>query len=232
MTSADKFRQFNARIRLILDGPNPPPQPDDPSDPIDYQDDCDLDFSGPLPPIIPSRAPTDATNVWTPSTPPRSRAGPSFRPLTASPASPGPEEMPPYESPSALSPVVPSPDPPLQPRRERLASEKQVKAVVTKMADISAMHKACWEAANTFEPEIEFLAGTLDGMRTLIRQSRAQRERMALWLSYRNPEQPDWEESEFWPQDGRTYRTRLDEEGREVEVTSEDEAAGLEQGQL
>ncbi|KAJ8474281.1 hypothetical protein ONZ51_g7320 [Trametes cubensis] len=100
------------------------------------------------------------------------------------------------------------------------------------MADISAMHKACWEAANTFEPEIEFLAGTLDGMRTLIRQSRAQRERMALWLSYRNPDQPDWEESEFWPQDGRTYRTRLDEEGREVEVTSEDEAAGLEQGQL
>ncbi|KAI0332964.1 hypothetical protein GY45DRAFT_1432723 [Cubamyces sp. BRFM 1775] len=230
-TWGDRLKQFNAQIRLLLDGDNPAQQQESASQAnnvSDYQDDADLDYSGPLSPLVPSRAPTDATNIWTPSTPPRSRAGPVFRPPTASP-----EEMPPYESPEVLSPTVPSP-PPRQspvPRHPRLANERQVKAVVAKMADISQVHKECWAAANTFEFEAECLSQTLEGVRTLLRQSKGQRERMALWLSYRNPDQPEWAESEFWPR-GRTFRTRRDEEGREIEVTSEDEAAMQEQGQF
>ncbi|KAI8973988.1 hypothetical protein BD414DRAFT_187043 [Trametes punicea] len=196
---------FAAAIRRIMKhGPCVPPGTvrsplTDPEGPraSEGQDDMDTMSSGgsgpwPVFNFDDSQAPT-ATNTWTPSTPPRSQA-------------PGPAPSgPPLEK--------------LEPEGPR-ATEEHLKAVVGKMADISKVHKQRWAELNGFEERVVPLMPTVDSLRTLVRQERAQCERMTNYLAYWNPVGPKWKEADIWD---RACPTRIDEAGNEIEIVSEDE---------
>ncbi|KAI0629033.1 hypothetical protein C8Q77DRAFT_1161675 [Trametes polyzona] len=106
------------------------------------------------------------------------------------------------------------------PRPEPLATEEQMKAVVGKIIDISRVQKQRWKELNELEPKAVSLARSVSTMRTLVDQERANRVRMQNFLAYWRPVSPDWKDADIWD---KAARTRIDEYGYEVEITSEDE---------
>ncbi|EIW54487.1 uncharacterized protein TRAVEDRAFT_52192 [Trametes versicolor FP-101664 SS1] len=147
---------------------------------------------------FPSHAPTDHTIVYTPSTPPRSRA-------------PGAAERPPPTAPLLAPPAV------LEPPR---GSAADTEVVVRKMADISAEHKKFWPEVLAYGAKATTLASSVPNLRKLVRQERAERLRMHDYLAYWHAVTPGWTDDEIWCE---ANPTRIDESGREVEVLSDEE---------
>ncbi|OJT01955.1 hypothetical protein TRAPUB_7599 [Trametes pubescens] len=147
---------------------------------------------------FPSHAPTDHTNAFTPSTPPRSRAA---------------------RAASGIKPTAPLLAPAPVPKPPR-ASAEDTEAVVRKVIDISARHKKLWPEVIAYGARATTLASSVPNLRKLVRQERAHRVRMHDYLAYWNKVAPGWEDSEIW---NEAKPTRIDEAGNEVEVLSDEE---------
>ncbi|KAI0645272.1 hypothetical protein C8Q79DRAFT_1011353 [Trametes meyenii] len=109
---------------------------------------------------------------------------------------------------------------PDQDTQEPHAPTEQVKAVVAKIADIARVVRIRRRTLNGYETRAQGFIDTAEALRTLVRQERAHRERMQNYLAYWNPIEPRWQESEIWD---RECRTRIDENGNELEIVSDDE---------
>ncbi|KAI0365587.1 hypothetical protein BV20DRAFT_728025 [Pilatotrama ljubarskyi] len=196
---------LNQAIQRIIHGsphtangpPSPPQANAGAADDSDMVMDGDTTYTGPpILPILPSQVPSNATNIWTPSTPPRSRGPP-------------PPPVDPMEE--DVENILPE-----EPR----ASENQVKAVVAKIADISRVHKVRMRTLNEYGDRVVRLSHTADNLRTLVRQERSHRVRMQNYLAYWNAIEPKWKEDEIWD---RARPTRIDDDGYEIEIMSDEE---------
>ncbi|KAI9064522.1 hypothetical protein FKP32DRAFT_579392 [Trametes sanguinea] len=102
------------------------------------------------------------------------------------------------------------------------ANEKQLKDIVCKIADISRVQQERLAEVDANGERALKVQTRMDALRTAVRQEEAQCERMINYLAYWNPEQKEWTDDQIWD---RALPTRIDEEGNEVEIVSDDEEA-------
>ncbi|KAI0827901.1 hypothetical protein BC628DRAFT_1501969 [Trametes gibbosa] len=189
-----------ARVSGSGDAPKHPSEARDIPD-LTTSTDPFADSSAPawLLPVLDPDGSADANAGWTPSPiapiAPIARSRPPSRPLT--------------------EPATAQIDP-----KEPRATEEQVRTIVGVMADISKKHKERWREVNAYDERVAALPRTLQNLRTLVRQERAHRVRMQNFLAYWNPVGPEWRDEEIWD---RVRPTKIDDDGHEVEVLSDEE---------
>ncbi|KAL7277841.1 hypothetical protein ACG7TL_008786 [Trametes sanguinea] len=192
---------FAQAIRDIMKhGPFPPINPDGVSSddvrPHSSTAPADDDTGSRVYPAFdPAEEPADGDDGWTPSTQPRS-----------------------FDAVWAAGEADRAREEANQPR----ATEKQLKAIVRKMANISRVQKARRRKLGAYERRADAIHGRMDAMLTAVHQERAQCERMLKYLAYWNPAEPEWTDDQIWD---RAVPTRIDEDGNEVEIVSDDEEA-------
>ncbi|OSC99840.1 hypothetical protein PYCCODRAFT_1479646 [Trametes coccinea BRFM310] len=192
---------FAQAIRDIMKhGPFPPINPDGVSSddvrPHSSTAPADDDTGSRVYPAFdPAEEPADGDDGWTPSTQPRS-----------------------FDAVWAAGEADRAREEANQPR----ATEKQLKAIVRKMANISRVQKARRRKLGAYERRADAIHGCMDAMLTAVHQERAQCERMLKYLAYWNPAEPEWTDDQIWD---RAVPTRIDEDGNEVEIVSDDEEA-------
>ncbi|CDO75848.1 hypothetical protein BN946_scf184346.g9 [Trametes cinnabarina] len=105
---------------------------------------------------------------------------------------------------------------------EPRATEAHLEAIVRKVADISKVHRERLAELHEYEYRASVLEPTVKGVRKVVQQERANCERLMTFLAYWNPVEPRWKDAEIWD---RACPTRIDENGMEVEIVSDDEDA-------
>ncbi|KAI0776301.1 hypothetical protein BD413DRAFT_610969 [Trametes elegans] len=143
---------------------------------------------------------------------------PAPTPLVPAPAPPAPAPAPPAPAPAAPIPGARIPSSPM-PGEERVAPEVCIQ-VIAKMQDISRVQNERLTTAEDCEQRADGLVGAVRTIRARIRQEGANCRRLLGFIGYWNNIEPRWKDAEIW---NRAAPTRIDEDGHEVEITSDDE---------